>query len=114
MRLVLTEQGRRGPFRVVTFAGIKAPLDPGTLSNRTSPTGDSLPNRKRNREDLGPVYERRLARFIEAELEQLEMLGGGDTDYAYQARDYLRRYDAALSSEPTASSPLKGRHLRAV
>jgi hypothetical protein len=76
--------------------------------------GATVPNRKRSREDLGPVYERRLARFIEAELEQLEMLGGGDTDYAYQARDYLRRYDAALSSEPTASSPLKGRHLRAV
>jgi hypothetical protein len=64
--------------------------------------------------DLNAACERFLAHFLRGQVEELEWMGAGDIDYAHQARDYLRRYDAAASSSETGGSRLKGRHLKAV
>jgi hypothetical protein len=62
--------------------------------------------------DLNAACERFLAHFLRGQVEELEWMGAGDIDYAHQARDYLRRYDAATDPSGPAASPLKGRHLK--
>jgi hypothetical protein len=63
-------------------------------------------------DDLNAACERFLAHFLRGQLNELEWLGAGDIDYAHDARDYLRRYDAAAESSGLAASPQKGCHLK--
>jgi hypothetical protein len=63
-------------------------------------------------EDLNAACERFLAHFLRGQVEELEWMGAGDIDYAHQARDYLRRYDAAAEPSGPAAAPQKGCHLK--
>jgi hypothetical protein len=71
-----------------------------------------VPDRMIDPDDLNAACERFLAHFLRGQLAELEWMGAGDIDYAHQARDYLRRYDAAAEPSEPGASPLKGRHLK--
>ena len=64
-------------------------------------------------DDLNAACERFLAKFLRAQLEELDAIDASDIAYAHRARAYLRRYDAA-SAEREDQAPQGGPRLRLV